>query len=364
MDYYPNKKEHAAAVKAKKAAKKVKRYSTMPVEVLLQYAAKPEIFKSLSSVLTKEENYPAFVTYAPAWKLVGYIARDKENFQPKSFRTKVVPAGRHPVQQTWLTFGRLKHSRKSAIHTIEIPIQRVEGVIKRKWTAGEDIHQPTLLQVPAFNEILVSKGIMPLADGMREVFAAMDAASNIPLPPAGNPLPPWYQKTSIAPVTPNFSRPGYQLTQVAPVTPNPLLMTIMPNPGGEASSPFKNNKAILIAKFESWLRRNGTRDQVERYERAIEAYTKFHQGAKPRTVRKFTEAVGDRDSRKIEREFEFSLGKSPAEIYNVPEYSGKAPYSYVHDYEKLPEVSSPAGGQRIVKRFQGTKTHVSDWIHG
>jgi len=359
VNYYPNKKEHAAAKKAKKAVKRVKRYSTMPIETLLQYAARPVIFKSLSSVLAKEENYPMLVTYAPAWKLVNYVVRIPGFFKPKSFRTKVVPAGRHPVQQTWITFGRLKSTGKSAIHTIEIPIQRVEGVIKRKWTRDEDVHSPHTVEIPGVYELPPPRRVMPLADGMREY---QEALASVPVPPAGNPLLRSGKITSVPPVTPNFSRPGYQITQIAPVGPNPLLMTILPNPG--ESSPFKKNKAISLAKFESWLRQNGTRDQIERYERAIEAYMKFHQGAKPRTVRKFIETVGDRDSQKIEREFEFSLGKSPAEIYNVPNYSGKAPYSYVHDYETLPEVSSPAGGQRIVKRFQGTKTHVSDWIHG
>jgi hypothetical protein len=175
-------------------------------------------------------------------------------------------------------------------------------------------------------------------------------ANSIPIPPRGNPLPR-----------------NYQITEIAPIQANPLLMTILPNPPDEANSnpaPFSKNKAVSIAKFEKWLMKYGTKDQVQRYKSAVQAYMKFHQGAKPRSVRMFSEELGDRDKQEIEREFEFSLGKSPAEIYNVPEYSGKAPYSYVHDYERLPEVSSPAGGQRITKRFQGTKTHVSDWIHG
>ena len=240
--------------------------------------------------------------------------------------------------------------------------------------------------------------------------------------PAANPkdLMAYYQVYQMSPVQANPG--GYHpspaayggMSQNPPtVAPNPLLMSILMNPGmqdpmfeerfqawvtaqGKKSStgrgrgrrrnpqqvarnrypvpaaprtkPIpsafgKKKKEISEKKFAEWLRKNGTQDQISRYESSVKAYMKFHQGAKPKTVVRYLENIGDpKDDNRI-MEFEFSMGESPAEIYNPPKHSGKAPHSYIHDYETLPKVTSTAGGQRVTKRFQGTPTHVSDWIH-
>jgi hypothetical protein len=544
------KKELLYTYNATKRQAKSKRLSKLPVDVILQYASDPKIYKTFSSVLKKHK--PQALSYAPTHKLVEFWFLPTSEFDEASFRTEVRPKGKKsPIQQTWITKGKLLSSGKRVFHKIGVPIQRVEGLIKKGWTKGEkasevqwavlegtgkeyikpkkkaapkkkkavkkkaapkkkkavkkkaapkkkkavkkkapktqvpervDVevleeaaprraaalapvegdmgqfedwlrarYQEEGMEAPAMNPYaMMYKGeyadmpwefpmesqhhlwgkdrdgryvrVIPIeafedprsaAERLRFLRHVMeeDQAPELlrmrrfDIPPRQNPayggqLEPDYSVTEIAPIQANPPyggqlSPDYSVTEIAPVQPNPLLMTIYPNParnqrmsrpgfeeqfqqwvamkkaelGGMrrnpgSESPFKPKEKIERKKFEKWLMQNGSEDEIKRYRSAMKAYKKFHKGAAPRHVTVFRESVGNPHNQEIEREFEFALGESPAEIYNTPSHSKKAPYSYIHDYEELPQLTSSAGGQRVSKRFYGTGTHVSDWIHG
>jgi len=558
---YPSIAQNAAAVKARKKQAKTKRLSKLPIDVIFEYASQRDIMNALSSVLKKIKR-PFALQYGPTNKQLYYIRRESSEFKPRSFRTTIVPRSKPTHMQTWIVSGRLKKTGTSAIHKIGIPIQRVEGIIKKMWLDGEvseDVYRryfyaPSKVKRPTAEVVTKKKkasrkpskkkvvrkkaskkkatkkaakkkkarkkasSVSAVEKAVKkfEAFVEKESRETAANAPYGGQITPDYSVTQIAPVQFNPApfggqiTPDYSVTQIAPVQfnpsgtrpwvtpppiagvlmsnkfiflrhepgmagyplsgprdiwgepstllrevhvysmpsprwyittpdyvvitfgdtaqelqqallehyifpppgvgqarpanlrklmPNPLLMTIYPNPGPDTeraqeiqaftknkgkkkttrngavgktkhrkfmSNPRRKKKPITmtVREYENYLDAHGTDDQKARYYEAKEAYRRFHKGAEPQQITRFEEVIGDPDSDVTETEFEYALGASPAEIYNTPEHSNKPTYSYIHDYEELPQLTTTAGGRRVTKRYQGTKTRVTDWIHG
>ena len=447
---------------AKKDRRKLKG-PTLPFTTIFKYAKRRDMQKKMAGPLKSDMNWPVSLHYNSTERRLVFVLVPKEYFS--KFRRIAIGRFKKPFA-THLTVGVVKRTKGPLIiHSISIPVERAEEIIRAvirakggsktttksvKMTPPPKSVTTRLKQAkalakaspkkkaPAKKKAPVKKrasakkravAATPLAlEKFKEQLGPFSKWLNEELQavglPAANPKDTmaYYQVYQMAPVQAN-PMGGYhpspqahaQMAQNTMVTSaagnpfqppvqNPLLMSVMMNPGmndpmfeerfmswvtaqqtkkaarpraprnrralrNPATNPGRNpigkkGKNVPVKQFEAWLRRNGSEDQIKRYESAVKAYMKFHKGAKPRTVVRYEENVGDpRDGYK-DMEFEYSMGKSPAEIYTTPKHSGKAPYSYIHDYETLPQVTSTAGGQRVTKRFHGTKTHVSDWIHG
>ncbi len=134
--------------------------------------------------------------------------------------------------------------------------------------------------------------------------------------------------------------------------------------GGAAPvRPMKTKKAkIPIAKFERWLKNNGSREEVQRYQREKQAYKRFHKGAEPTHITRRLVDVGA-GPKVVGRSFAYSMGKSPFEPYITPKGSGKgAAKPYLHEYETMPEGITTSRGKTVIKPLDG-RTKITDWIH-
>jgi len=273
---YPSIAQNAAAKKAGKKQAKTKRLSKLPVDVIFEYASQRHIMDALSSVLRKIRR-PFALQYGPTQKLLYYMKKESKEFDPKTFRTAVVPKGRPSHMQTWIVSGRLKKTGKSALHKVGIPIQRVEGIIKKMWREEEvpdqlyrkyfasDSPKPGPKAKPvkkkarkkaASKKVSRKKASRKKAKpkarkkavrkkasraktkratlaGIKSAVAEFDAfleseEASVAANPNGGQLAPGYSVTQIAPVQfnplPPYGgqlAPGYSVTQIAPVQFNP-----------------------------------------------------------------------------------------------------------------------------------------------
>ena len=129
-----------------------------------------------------------------------------------------------------------------------------------------------------------------------------------------------------------------------------------------SGSTRSNKQSVSLKKFESWLKKNGTDDEIKRYKREVTAYKKFHQGKNPTSVTRRLVDVGT--GKKVTgRSFGYSMGKSPMETYITPKGSGKGDDTpYLHEYGTHPDGITTSAGKVVIKPLEG-KTRITDWIH-
>lgn len=151
---------------------------------------------------------------------------------------------------------------------------------------------------------------------------------------------------------------------------NPLLMTVM-NPcvrrNPVTQCPFPVGTPIPRGQFEAWLNSSASPQEKSKYYSEMKNYQRFHHGSLPVSVTRQILSVGM--SKTItDRDFSFSTGKSPGELYSVPAHSNKKKFGkhYIHEYDKTnqPEgiVMGPSGQQVVVKQLVGN-AKVTDWYH-
>ena len=150
------------------------------------------------------------------------------------------------------------------------------------------------------------------------------------------------------------ANPKKKKTRKGKIKKNPALMTLTLNP-------FKKNKNVPFEKFYKWAKKNLDHRDINRLNRAIKKYKEFHQGSLPKTVSHEVLNIGSGS----QRDFVFSMGKSPDETYIPPSHSRKqdGDVTYLHEYENFPESLVNADGSVIMKPLKG-KTKITDWIHG
>jgi hypothetical protein len=155
---------------------------------------------------------------------------------------------------------------------------------------------------------------------------------------------------------------GYALSRTTKIQgKNPLLMAVHNPP--VARCPFKEDKKTPIKDFQNWLYAEGNPTDIKRFREAIARYKKFHLGAEPESVSRQVINIGSKDI--TDRDFVFSAGKSPADLYEVPAHSGKENNrrGYIHHWGNRPETLITRDGKAIVKQLKG-KARVTDWFRG
>lgn len=131
--------------------------------------------------------------------------------------------------------------------------------------------------------------------------------------------------------------------------------------GPKGNSKIRGRK-IPLQTFVAWLRKNGNRDEWNRFMKEVAAYKKFHKGAEPKFVTRKVVDVGA-GSKIVGRAFGYSMGKSPFEPYITPTGSGKGNKTpYLHEYETLPDGITNSRGKVVIKPLEG-RTKITDWIH-
>jgi hypothetical protein len=151
--------------------------------------------------------------------------------------------------------------------------------------------------------------------------------------------------------------------------PNPLLMTVFnpmeANPAAvmDIKIPFKEGQKVPVARFEKWLFSTGMTEWIRGYKEGLRQYKKFHMGPKPKTITFSMMDIGGASI--LPPEFLVSAGKSPAETYTPMSHSGKAPNSFVHEYDTQPEMlfGGRPGKQYVLKPLTGG-ARIDDWMRG
>jgi hypothetical protein len=137
---------------------------------------------------------------------------------------------------------------------------------------------------------------------------------------------------------------------------------ILYNPDNEGREcPFDEGQEIPIEEFEAWLKKSGTPEEIARYEQTKEACQKFHLGTPVQFVTRKVINLGVSQAI-VDRDFTYSMGKTPSQMYVPNDDSGKAPHAYVHEYETEPEALVAGNGKLILEPLEG-RAIVTDWIH-
>jgi hypothetical protein len=293
---------------------------------MLEMLHDPKVQKRISSLFQRQ---PSPVGIHPTNSFIDFTLRPDAKFDRRSFRRAYVPSKKHPSHPSLLTLGCEKgHYGKNGtrggkkydflcdqghmlIHRLDIPTPRVAKTLKR-------IRKVGLAKVP--------------------VPRARRAANRL-----GQEYPP-----------PAYSNKA-----------NPLLLTVNPglrsNPQVDVTIPFKKGQKINVARFEKWLYENCPDAWIKAYEKAKKQYKKFHLGTMPKNIT--MEMLPFGDGQLLPPEFVYSAGESPAETYTTDKRSGKAPYSYVHEYKDKPDVlvGGAMGDQFVLKPLRG-RARVDDWF--
>lgn len=130
-------------------------------------------------------------------------------------------------------------------------------------------------------------------------------------------------------------------------------------------SPFPQGRQIPIEQFEEWLYASGDSQLIKRYEHQKQKFMEAHEGAMPRSITRDVLNVGVENA-VTDRDVIISMGKAPADLYSVPEWSGKAKKSrnWQHDWKTPPDVGITADGKARISLLKGTARVSRGWMHG
>lgn len=134
------------------------------------------------------------------------------------------------------------------------------------------------------------------------------------------------------------------------------------NPPATRTLPYRRGQTIPLQEFLGWLQSQPQQVKAS-YNKALAEYRKFHLGSDPTNVTYQEIDIGGNEV--YTPEILYSAGPSPAEMYEPPASSGKAPNAYNHEYETKPQVliGGRKGMQFVLKPLTGS-ARVDDWFRG